>query len=776
MVDEKDEYESEVDVLQKYQPRLIKNGRLTAHQIEGLNWLINLYKCNANGLLADQMGLGKTIQTLAFLAYLREVEGIRRPHLIVSPLIVVHNWKNEINKWFPECNVEIISAVKEDRHRTIRVLEDDNFDILITSYEGLVSNLPYLKEKRFVYFVIDEAHKIKNKATQVSRLSREVPSEYRLLLSGTPLSNNPSELWSLLNFIMPNIFDTEEVFESLFSRKQTAEVQDDELSKEDMIRAIHRIISPFMLRRLKHDTNINLKEKREIHVYCPMSNQQINIYRKLLFGNPTGGKERNAMQNLILQLRKASIHPYMFPEYDTEENELGEHLITNSGKFVVLDKMIAKFALKEKQKILIFSQFTTALDIVEDYLNYKRIEFYRLDGQTPVQHRNTYMTNFNKPENKVMVFILSTRTGGLGVNLTAANIVIILDSDWNPQMDMQAMDRAHRMGQTREVYVYRLITKDSIEEKILERQTVKLKYDFLLLEKARKKEKLKEVGFALNRLDSDEIRDLAYFGVSNILQVGENQNSIENVDLDQLLAEGEAAAEKLKTIFENKVKEFGENALNFEIEHNYSEHLEKMGFEEYKKNLSFEELQNAYRETERRKEERRYRESIIDNIEMFEKLTSHPKPHEFYDNPDRLVQLRAKQDRWEYAIRWGLSKKPDYKLTEDEKKELSALEKTGFGHWTSLEFRQFIYYSGKYGRLEIEKISNHLEAKYPDEIYRYARRFWEMLDTLDDGVEIFNLIERKEHKLIQKRYLSLTVSFKVTIRRCLMIFTDARTS
>ena len=242
-----------------------------------------------------------------------------------------------------------------------------------------------------------------------------------------------------------------------------------------------------MLRRLKHDTTIDLKPKREVHVYCPMSDMQRTLIRKLLFSKREDGK--STLNNLIMQLRKAAIHPYLFPEWDTEPDELGRHIAINSGKFLILDQMLDKFVTREKKKILVFSQFTSALNILEDLLAYKGVLCYRLDGQTPVISRNKFMEEFNSEGNQVRVFILSTRTGGLGINLAAASIVIILDSDWNPQMDLQAMDRAHRMGQKQDVTVYRLITRDSVEEKIIERQVIKLKYDFLLLEKARHRKK-----------------------------------------------------------------------------------------------------------------------------------------------------------------------------------------------------------------------------------------------------------------------------------------------
>lgn len=297
------------------------------------------------------MGLGKTIQTIAFLAYLREVEGIRRQHLIVAPLSVVENWKNELNKWFPDCKVEIISALKTDKGerklKLINEVEDNknqDYDILITSYEGLTKNMNHLAVKNFVYFILDEAHKIKNEATQFSEIARSVPSEYRLLLTGTPLSNNASELWSLLNFIMPNVFDIKSIMGDLFAKKNSDDHPDDEFTQQQLVEAMHKVIRPFMLRRLKHDTNIILKPKKEIHVYCPLTKMQRELYRDIIMAKQEG--EKQTLNNIIMQLRKASIHPYLFPQMDTEAEALGPHLVLNSGKFIILEKMLDKFVQK----------------------------------------------------------------------------------------------------------------------------------------------------------------------------------------------------------------------------------------------------------------------------------------------------------------------------------------------------------------------------------------------------------------------------------------------
>ncbi len=623
--------------------------------------------------------------------------------------------------------------------------------MLISSYEGLTKNLVRIMQKRFIYFIIDEAHKIKNEQTRFSEESRKVPSAHRLLLTGTPLSNNPSELWSLLNFIMPNLFDTKDLFEKLFPKKIQEEADDAELTKEEIVQALHRIISPFMLRRLKHDTNIQLKPKKEIHIHCPMTALQKTAYKRLL--HEKTGSDRLTLNNLIIQLRKASIHPFLFEEYWPEGEPITRQIVTASGKFIVLEKMLDKFVLREKSKLLLFSQFTSVLDIIEDFLGFKQIPCYRLDGSTPVQDRNRFMREFNDSTNPIRIFILSTRAGGLGINLTAASIVIMMDSDWNPQMDLQAMDRAHRMGQQKDVFVFRLITSHSIEEKIIERQIKKLKIDFVLLEKGRHYHRKQATQFSLNQLAERDIKDLAFFGASYVLKVGEEED-LEEMDIDKLIEESEHNTELMKKELEQKVIEFGEKVLEFGSESNYEKFLQMNGREECMKALSYEELQKTYNEGELRKRERKMNLQLLAQIEYFHHQVSLPEAHQFYSDPVMLVFLRARQARQLFAATHRLPLKSEDKLTNEQKAELETIEKSGFPGWSRSDFLRFVHYSGKYGRLSIEYINRHLFTKPAEEVYRYSCAFWQRMDELEDCLEILHSIEFREYKLFKRTAIS----------------------
>lgn len=401
------------------------------------------------------------------------------------------------------------------------------------------------------------------------------------------------------------------------------------------------------------------------------------------------------------------------------------------------------------------------LDILEDFLSYRQIGCYRLDGQTPVEDRNKFMRQFNSEDNQeIKVFVLTTRAGGLGVNLTAASIVVLLDSDWNPQMDLQAMDRAHRIGQTKDVYVYRLITKDTIEEKIIERQVMKLKYDFILLEKGRtERRKKKNFQFSLNKLCDDEIKDLAYFGVSNILKVNDD-NTIgpENLDLDKLLAEGEQNSEMLNKVLEDKIKEFGEKALEFRSENNYMNFTHDFGHEENRR-LTLEEMQAEYLQKDRMENDLKDRELLANDLNYFLQYVPKPHPHQFFQDPTTLLNLRCKRERLLFCQRAGIKVPEDYKLSREEKDQLEALELSGFGYWSKSDNETFIVYSGKYGRLQIEDISSHFMSKSTDEVYRYACVFWSRLSELGDdlSLKVLNYIELREYK----QYVRYTLAYQV---------------
>lgn len=359
------------------------------------------------------------------------------------------------------------------------------FDVLITSYEICLREKSTLRKFSWEYIIIDEAHRIKNVDSLLSQIIRTFASRGRLLITGTPLQNNLQELWALLNFILPDVFSSSEDFDEWFKSKG-----DDE--PDAIVKQLHKVLRPFLLRRVKADVEHSLLPKKEINLYVGMTDMQRKWYRMLLekdidaVNGASGKKEgKTRLLNIVMQLRKCCNHPYLFdgaepgPPYTTDE-----HLIDNAGKMVILDKLLKSMKAKGS-RVLIFSQMSRVLDILEDYCQFREFKYCRIDGNTPHDERINAIDDYNAPDSEKFIFLLTTRAGGLGINLVTADIVVLFDSDWNPQADLQAMDRAHRIGQTKQVYVFRFITQDAVEERILERATQKLKLDQLVIQEGR---------------------------------------------------------------------------------------------------------------------------------------------------------------------------------------------------------------------------------------------------------------------------------------------------
>ncbi|KAK5960659.1 uncharacterized protein PWA37_002089 [Arxiozyma heterogenica] len=461
------------------------NGKLRPYQIQGLNWLIQLHSNKLAGILADEMGLGKTLQTISFLGYLRYIEKKCGPFLVIAPKSTLNNWKREINKWTPEVNVFVLQGDKDERAMMIKdKLLACDFDIVIASYEIVIKEKSSFKKFDWEYIVIDEAHRIKNEESMLSQVLRDFTSRNRLLITGTPLQNNLHELWSLLNFLLPDIFSSSQAFDDWFSSDTSEE------DKHKIVKQLRTILQPFLLRRIKSDVETSLLPKKEINLYVGMSSMQKKWYKQILerdidaVNGANGNKEsKTRLLNIVMQLRKCCNHPYLFdgaepgPPYTTDE-----HLIFNSAKLKVLDRLLKKLK-EEGSRVLIFSQMSRLLDILEDYCYFRGYKYCRIDGSTDHEDRIRFIDEYNAPGSDKFIFLLTTRAGGLGINLTSADVVILYDSDWNPQADLQAMDRAHRIGQKKQVKVFRLVTENSVEDKIVERATQKLKLDQLVIQK-----------------------------------------------------------------------------------------------------------------------------------------------------------------------------------------------------------------------------------------------------------------------------------------------------
>jgi len=637
------------DLIATEQPKLVTGGKMKQYQLEGLEWLKTLWMNGLSGILADEMGLGKTLQAISLIAFFKE-NNISGPFLVAAPLSTVRNWIEEFKFWTPTINTIMYHGSKDEREEMRRKrmrIQDQRkpeFPVVVTSYEICMNDKKFLASYQWKYIIVDEGHRLKNMNCRLIKDLMSYQSANRLLITGTPLQNNIAELWSLLHFLLPEVFNDLDSFEKWFDFSSVLEDKTGtdgkaERRKNNLVSTMHAILKPFLLRRVKSDVESSLPKKREYILYAPLTAEQKELYREILAGtsrsyleekaveriearsrtaslkrkNTDSGRSTPAksikasrdstpasmtstssirrgrktartryrdisdrafnaklrrlergqedeedesfnetpltpaesseaeeieraqtlklakmeiaskkLQNPIMQARLACNSPHNFywpwgPRTAAEEASgnyprVDESLVTASGKILLLDRLLPRlFSLKHK--VLIFSQFTTTLDILQTYATELRgWPCCRIDGSVSQDERYEQIKNFNSEHSKYNLFLLSTRAGGLGINLTAADTVILFDSDWNPQQDIQAMDRVHRIGQTKPVIVYRLATRGTVEETLLLKADSKRKLEKLVIQKGQFKSLLDDGGrsrrLSLSGKDADEIRDI----------------------------------------------------------------------------------------------------------------------------------------------------------------------------------------------------------------------------------------------------------------------------
>ncbi|KAI8997113.1 SNF2 family N-terminal domain-containing protein [Pilobolus umbonatus] len=474
------------------QPDILVGGRLKDYQVKGLQWMVSLYNNHLNGILADEMGLGKTIQTISLITYLIERKRQNGPFLIIVPLSTLTNWTLEFEKWAPSVKIIVYKGNPNARKELQNEIRYNDFQVLLTTFEYIIKDRPILSKVKWLHMIVDEGHRMKNTNSKLTVVLRQYyHTRYRLILTGTPLQNNLPELWALLNFILPKIFKSVKSFEEWFNTPFNTQGVADKigLNEEEqllIIKRLHKVLRPFLLRRLKKDVEAELPDKVERVIKCKLSSLQQHLYTQmkrngtLYTSDVVKGKSGvKGLNNAIMQLRKICNHPFVFEEVESLVNPSGlsnDLLYRTSGKFELLDRMLPKLQATG-HRVLIFFQMTQVMSIMEDFLNYKGFSYLRLDGSTKADDRSELLRLFNAEDSPYFVFLLSTRAGGLGLNLQTADTVIIFDSDWNPHQDLQAQDRAHRIGQTKEVRIFRLISSNSVEESILARANYKLDID-----------------------------------------------------------------------------------------------------------------------------------------------------------------------------------------------------------------------------------------------------------------------------------------------------------
>ncbi|CAH8665084.1 unnamed protein product [Dicrocoelium dendriticum] len=448
-----------------------EHAALHPYQVEGVRWLWHAFHNHVNAILADEMGLGKTVQVIALLYLLWKERNDYGPFLIVAPLSTLLNWEREFNVWAPDFHVIVYSG-----ERSVRTAFQDYefripnsggvpaFHVLITSHELACIERSCLQSFDWSVLVVDEAHRLKNKQSRLFKEASQYKASFKILLTGTPLQNNLEELFHLLYFVEPK---TVTDFKTLTEKWA-------HMPKEERINSLHCQLKNHLLRRLKADVIRDLPKKSEISVMVDMSVLQRKLYKLVLTKNYEELRCGSLMNSLV-HLQKVCNHPYLLPVGDAiaprvvsdtaDASYEPRALVQVSGKMIVLMEMLR--GLRERgHRVLVYSRMTTMLDILEEALTNEGYAFERIDGRVKGPLRQIAIDRFNARDCETFIFLLSTRAGGEGINLASADTVILYDSDWNPQCDLQALSRAHRIGQSRHVLVYRFITRHSLEERI----------------------------------------------------------------------------------------------------------------------------------------------------------------------------------------------------------------------------------------------------------------------------------------------------------------------
>eukprot|EP00477_Mikrocytos_mackini_P000879 GAHX01000942.1.p1 GENE.GAHX01000942.1~~GAHX01000942.1.p1 ORF type:complete len:961 (-),score=263.13 GAHX01000942.1:43-2925(-) len=752
-------------------PPFISNATMRNYQIEGLNWLIRCNLSRCNGILADEMGLGKTLQSISILAYLKEHRSTNGPHLIVVPKSTITNWQKEFERFAPQFVVQIIGGEREARRDLIKSLIpksktdtqkitkklkkdpetgekteflhiENNFDfeVLLTTYTILKNDFKMLKKVHWNYLILDEAHKLKNEHSITHGLLKTLRVNNRLLLTGTPLQNDLGELFALLSFLSPSVFADSEKFQKWFNIETTEK-------SAKVIAELHLVLKPFILRRIKSEVEKSLPPKKESMLFVGLTEVQRQLYMDIVKKDAESLQRKNvasvALRNILMQLRKTCSHPYLFSGIEPEPISTGEHLIESSGKLMIVDQLLKKCKMENK-KVLIFSQFVGILDILEDYCLYRKYSYCRLDGSTEQEDRDKSMAQFNKKFDEVnkkrsrkaneslndtenqttkndeedkFVFILSTRAGGLGINLQAASVVILFDSDWNPQMDLQAIDRAHRIGQTQVVEVYRIVTEGTVDQKVAERAAKKMFLNSVIIQKKNVQKDTKK--------DKETYLKMIRFGVQEIFEL-KHAKAIKENKLEEALERGSkmtaALKEELKAKFDYNTYDFNATAPDKQKIYNF----EGTDYSEYNKfkeaeNLDFA-VQMAKIEREMKLSAGRKKETEMLNGEKKEKKEEKEyKAWQFFD-VKKIQKLESSYKQYLKTMSLGNGVEPG--LWDDEKQsELEALKKEGFD-WKVKNFNSFIRASETHGRNNLEKIKEEMRDIKGDEVERYHKVFW----------------------------------------------------
>ncbi|ODV63482.1 DNA translocase ASCRUDRAFT_73329 [Ascoidea rubescens DSM 1968] len=577
--------------------------------------------------------------------------------------------------------------------------------------------------------------------------------------------------------------------------KTTTDPNLDRLDEDLMVEKLHKILSPFLLRRVKADVEKSLLPKKEINVYVGMSEMQIKWYKKLLekdidaVNGVIGKREgKTRLLNIVMQLRKCCNHPYLFegaepgPPYTTDE-----HLIFNSGKMIILDKLLKR--LKEQgSRVLIFSQMSRLLDILEDYCYFREFEYCRIDGSTPHEDRIFAIDEFNKPDSDKFIFLLTTRAGGLGINLTSADIVILYDSDWNPQADLQAMDRAHRIGQKKQVKVFRFVTENAIEEKVIERAAQKLRLDQLVIQQGRSNKNNSKLGDT-----KDDLLTMIQHGAQKVFE--SKDSTIGDDDIDTILKKGEQKTKTLNKKFENlgldDLQKFTSDSSAYEWNGtNFAKKGNDKGFSVWINPSKRERKEQTYSIDN-------YYKDVLQSTKVSNSIKApkapknfHIQDHQFYSSEFKTILEKEmyyykKQINYkvlsadipdidqndkseEHESKDKRKKREQLKinkaepLTKEEEELKQKYIDEAFGNWTRRDFTNFVHAVAKYGRNSFDLIVREMGNKTKEEIISYSKAFWKGYKEIEGHEKYILQIEAGEKKskrlMNQQRLLLSKVS------------------
>ncbi|XP_074956725.1 chromodomain-helicase-DNA-binding protein 2 isoform X1 [Phalacrocorax aristotelis] len=684
----------------KKQPSYIggENLELRDYQLEGLNWLAHSW-CKSNSvILADEMGLGKTIQTISFLSYLFHQHQLYGPFLVVVPLSTLTSWQREFEVWAPEINVVVYIGDLMSRNmiREYEWIHSQSkrlkFNALITTYEILLKDKAVLGSINWAFLGVDEAHRLKNDDSLLYKTLIDFKSNHRLLITGTPLQNSLKELWSLLHFIMPEKFEFWEDFE-----------EDHGKGRENGYQSLHKVLEPFLLRRVKKDVEKSLPAKVEQILRVEMSALQKQYYKWILTRNykalskGTRGSTSGFL-NIVMELKKCCNHCYLIkpPEENERENGLEtlQSLIRSSGKLILLDKLLTR--LRERgNRVLIFSQMVRMLDILAEYLTIKHYPFQRLDGSIKGEIRKQALDHFNADGSEDFCFLLSTRAGGLGINLASADTVVIFDSDWNPQNDLQAQARAHRIGQKKQVNIYRLVTKGTVEEEIIERAKKKMVLDHLVIQR------MDTTGRTVldnnsgrsnsNPFNKEELTAILKFGAEDLFKELEGEESEpQEMDIDEIL--------RLAETRENEVSTSATDELlsQFKVANFATMEEEETELDE----RSQKDWDDIIPEEQRKKVEEEERQKELEEIYMLPRIRSSTKKAQTNDSESDAETKRRLQR--------SSGSESETDDTDDEKRPKRrgrprSVRKDTVEGFTDAEIRRFIKAYKKFG-LPLERL------------------------------------------------------------------------